>query len=922
MPRFARTKIQPPRAQPGALLVRPALQQRLQAALRAQPLVLVSAAAGCGKTSALVQALDALPAGTAVAWVGCDASDSPLQLFGCLVAALEPWDLPWRTDPEALIGAAAAAPADDAAATARALNHLATELINALDAAEVAHGVIAVDDLHRVEHPQVHAFLDLLLERFTPRWTLALATRHDPPIALQRLRAQGRVTVFDATDLQFDAAQARALAGAQGVDPDTADALFARTQGWPAGLQLALQVLRAAPGTPLAAQASRIDRQVFDFLAAEVLDRLSPALREFLLATAVLPELTAGRCAALSGDPCAAEHLEALERSGLFVTLLDGHEPTLRLHDLLRDTLEHRLQRQGGDRLRLQLCRAAETEPDPVRRLAYWLRAERWAEAAQELHLQSYALLTASQTATVLRWLERFPPAVAATLPDLHLVRTLVAWMHWRWADMVAAARAAEAGFGAQGRPLEALAARAYATLALRASGDEAESDTLLARLTRDVDALLAERAPALRAGQRWDGQEPGMLAAMLGREAAVWCAFDSAHFDALAAHTARSLELLAHSTGLAPLFQMLPLPEYVGLAGMGPQVARYVRMAQARLGPDDGHLQTLVQAIDGSVRVWRGDLEGGLPLLRDAAGALRWHDHPLRTTLHVHPFLCVAHLLRGDVAALRADAAVLERTLMRAAADVGRRVATDLFHLGRWLHGAGLAAEALALWRRVADWHEPGVRPHWTVQRSAEAAWIALAEGRLAAAEAGFAAALAAHGQRLDVFGQTTELRLRCAALRLQLGQGPRAAADVLRPVFDRHAGDADIASVWLPGPETLAALAGADWHGALAPAERGTLQRWAAGAQALRAAAAPALPLPPDRPADAAAVDGGHGALSPREWEVLARLAAGDSNKLIARAFDLSPHTVKRHVANILLKLDLRSRGQAAAWFHAHGG
>lgn len=33
--------------------------------------------------------------------------------------------------------------------------------------------------------------------------------------------------------------------------------------------------------------------------------------------------------------------------------------------------------------------------------------------------------------------------------------------------------------------------------------------------------------------------------------------------------------------------------------------------------------------------------------------------------------------------------------------------------------------------------------------------------------------------------------------------------------------------------------------------------------------------------------------------------RMAAGDSNKLIARAFDLSLHTVKRHVAHILNKL-----------------
>jgi len=49
-----------------------------------------------------------------------------------------------------------------------------------------------------------------------------------------------------------------------------------------------------------------------------------------------------------------------------------------------------------------------------------------------------------------------------------------------------------------------------------------------------------------------------------------------------------------------------------------------------------------------------------------------------------------------------------------------------------------------------------------------------------------------------------------------------------------------------------------------------------------------------------------------------VLALLAAGDSNKIIARQLGLSPHTVKRHVANILGKLGVQSRGQAAARFH----
>jgi len=57
----------------------------------------------------------------------------------------------------------------------------------------------------------------------------------------------------------------------------------------------------------------------------------------------------------------------------------------------------------------------------------------------------------------------------------------------------------------------------------------------------------------------------------------------------------------------------------------------------------------------------------------------------------------------------------------------------------------------------------------------------------------------------------------------------------------------------------------------------------------------------------------------LSAREREVLQRIVAGDSNKMIARTLGLSPHTVKRHVANILDKVGARSRAQAAAWLLA---
>jgi DNA-binding NarL/FixJ family response regulator len=54
---------------------------------------------------------------------------------------------------------------------------------------------------------------------------------------------------------------------------------------------------------------------------------------------------------------------------------------------------------------------------------------------------------------------------------------------------------------------------------------------------------------------------------------------------------------------------------------------------------------------------------------------------------------------------------------------------------------------------------------------------------------------------------------------------------------------------------------------------------------------------------------------ALSAREREVLALVAQGASNAAIAERLHLSDHTVKRHVANILLKLDLPTRAAAAA-------
>lgn len=60
---------------------------------------------------------------------------------------------------------------------------------------------------------------------------------------------------------------------------------------------------------------------------------------------------------------------------------------------------------------------------------------------------------------------------------------------------------------------------------------------------------------------------------------------------------------------------------------------------------------------------------------------------------------------------------------------------------------------------------------------------------------------------------------------------------------------------------------------------------------------------------------------ALTPREQEVLERLVAGSANKEIALSLQTTERTVEFHVSNILHKLGVSSRLEAAMWAREHG-
>lgn len=100
------------------------------------------------------------------------------------------------------------------------------------------------------------------------------------------------------------------------------------------------------------------------------------------------------------------------------------------------------------------------------------------------------------------------------------------------------------------------------------------------------------------------------------------------------------------------------------------------------------------------------------------------------------------------------------------------------------------------------------------------------------------------------------------------------------------------------------------AEW----ARGERMTSAETIAFADALRLGAVPVSPpIPSASPAA--------GMLTPREREVLVLITDGRTDREIAHALAISPGTASRHVANILHKLDVRSRSAAAAWAIRNG-
>jgi LuxR family maltose regulon positive regulatory protein len=887
------TKFRVPRLREGTV-PRTVLLERLRESVEAQPVTVVCAPGGSGKTTVLAQLSSRLrDAGAAVVWVALDEEDDDAnRLFATLVQALEPLELAWETPPRELAARVMGAGAQTRAALAAAVNALCTSTAPRV--------VVVLDDFHRIGRPDVVALVESLIERLPDHVSVAFGTRAVPSLPLARWRAHGEVGEFTLADLRFDESEALQLAGADGMVDGAANRAVAealrRTQGWAVGLSMLLHAGGASSGisrgraTALAASGEVGQRKMFAYLAQEVLGRLPQALQEFALRCSILAELTPRLCQAVTLRDDSASVLDELYGRDLFLSVVDEDGPVLRFHDLFREFLETELARRMPDEVRALHERAARAEETSTRAIHHYLSGEFWDEALWLILRIGESLVSAGAIATLERWIDQVPEHVRHDNAHVSYLRGSCAWLRWDWTracrELAPAVSGLTASLETQSR------VRAYFQLidALISSGDLAGARQCLDEAgTLDLDEVGEAEHALLRA---WYHAAQGRLDAVAS-DMREFVATAERRPDAVCPQTAGRIHCLL-----------------IGIPGIAEVFDRFARASRRVSQQESAPWQLAALSVEGWVRLWQGDLAGSQAIVGRAEtlyqqfGGIRLMGERLGQ-------------LRALFAAARGrddDALAVARR------HVDGMQAPELSrHRAVWLrayqHGyarilwmAGREAEFMALLPALTAPRAPDEWGFVDVAADVSRGQAALLRGHPREAIEPLQRATEGYSRRcLPSVYCDPRIALAYAWTSLR---DRRRAWEAFEPLYRAAVERREFGPLLLDSRRHVLAVLDA------LPADvresrdtsllRETLELWSEQGPGAGGSSRPTGPL---------------ARLTDREREVLAAVAAGAGNKHIARSLELSLHTVKRHIANILDKLDCASRGQAAEIYRRSG-
>jgi LuxR family transcriptional regulator, maltose regulon positive regulatory protein len=292
--------------------------------------------------------------------------------------------------------------------------------------------VLIIDDVHELNSAAALTQLERLCAILPSSARVVLSSRRDPPIRLHQLRLADEFAEIRAGDLRFTERETRQLLAGSGISlsDSGAAALYQRTEGWAAGLRLAVISLGGHPDPErLVAEFSGTDRAIGEYLMAEMLERQPSEVQTMLLRTSPVDRLNGELADLLAGRPGAEQMLLELEDANAFVVSLDAERTWFRYHHLLADFLRLELRRRLADEVPDLHRRAAQWFADHgevVAAVRHTLAAGDWPDAARLLADHLFSLTLDGQEATIAALLRSFPAGASADHPELTLAHAAV----------------------------------------------------------------------------------------------------------------------------------------------------------------------------------------------------------------------------------------------------------------------------------------------------------------------------------------------------------------------------------------------------------------------------------------------------------------------------------------------------------------
>jgi len=448
---ISRTKVIIPKRR-NEILTRPRLLEMMFEFLD-KKLVLVSAPAGYGKTSMLIDLCHQsdLP----FCWLSLDTLDQdPQRFLAYFIEAL--------TQRFPNFGGESRESLNNLKTLDAGLEELIVNLANEIYEQIPEHFVLILDDYHLVgDVPIIRDFINRFVRLVDENCHLVLSSRAllDLP-DLPLLVARDQVGGLDWSELAFKAEEIQALLSQNynlHISNEKAQELAVESEGWITGLQLSgLGSAQGMEGRFKVARAAGVD--LFDYFGQQVLDQQTQKIRMFLLRSSLLEEFDSALCEDVLGaiDQGVSDWqsvIHTILQNNLFTLPVGAESGWVRYHHLFRDFLQARLAQERPDEvfpILHNLARAYEARDEWFR--AYHIQKRLGnMEALADLIERAAVHLMSRSLVTLDSWLNDLPPSILTSKPGILSVRGIIEYIKGNLYQGVNLLNRAEATFREMG---------------------------------------------------------------------------------------------------------------------------------------------------------------------------------------------------------------------------------------------------------------------------------------------------------------------------------------------------------------------------------------------------------------------------------------------------------------------------------------